>query len=162
MVANRWWKGPRGEWYVVAQFAIFIMIVAGSPGFPLLPQHYTPSAAVVVVLGLLLLCFGALLAAAGFLSLGTNLTIFPKPRERGELVATGAYRIVRHPIYSGIFCAAIGWGLLNRSWLLIAYALVLFWVQDMKARREEKWLLDRFPAYVAYRKKVKRLIPFIY
>jgi protein-S-isoprenylcysteine O-methyltransferase Ste14 len=88
--------------------------------------------------------------------------VLPRPKEKARLVVTGAYRLVRHPIYSGIFFAALGWGLCLHSWLVIGYALLLFLVLDLKARREEQWLLEKFPEYAAYQKRVARLIPFIY
>ena len=75
---------------------------------------------------------------------------------------TGAYRLVRHPIYSGIFFAAMGWGVWLHSWPTIGYALILFMVLDLKARLEERWLREKFPGYDAYRKRVRRLIPFVY
>jgi protein-S-isoprenylcysteine O-methyltransferase Ste14 len=161
MAGTRWWKGSRGEWYVVAQFAVFFLIAMGprrTAGFSV--SGVLGQSAILAGGGLFLL--GGLFTAAGFLSLGSNLSILPRPREKGQLVESGAYRMVRHPIYSGIFIAALGWGLWNRSWLLMTFAALLFVVLDLKARREEKWLAERFPDYGDYKNRVKRLIPFIY
>jgi protein-S-isoprenylcysteine O-methyltransferase Ste14 len=162
MTRPPWWKGNRGEWYVVAQFAVFFLIAFGPRGRPGLPEWGYPCARIAAIAGGCLFILGGLLAAAGFLSLGANLSLLPRPPERGKLVAKGAYRLVRHPIYSGLFFAALGWGVWLRSWPTIGYALILFVVHDLKARREERWLREKFPGYEGYQKRVRRLIPFVY
>jgi protein-S-isoprenylcysteine O-methyltransferase Ste14 len=162
MAYTPWWKGNRGEWYVAAQFVIFLLIAFGPRSWAGLPAWGYAFERVGSVAGISLLLLGLLLTAAGFFCLGTNLSVLPRPREKARLVETGAYRLVRHPIYSGIFLASLGWGLSLHSWLTIGYALLLFIVLDLKARREEQWLLEKFSGYAAYQKRVRRLIPFIY
>jgi protein-S-isoprenylcysteine O-methyltransferase Ste14 len=162
MTRPPWWKGNRGEWYVVAQFAVFLLIALGPHGRSGLPERGYPFDGIATLAGGCLFILGGLLAAAGFLSLGANLSLLPRPPEKGKLVESGAYRLVRHPIYSGIFFAALGWGLWLRSWPTIGYALILFVVHDLKARREERWLREKFPGYEGYQKRVRRLIPFVY
>lgn len=105
---------------------------------------------------------GSLIAATGAIDLGRNLTPLPRSKEGAKLIVSGAYRLVRHPIYSGITFMAIGWGLWLHSWLTIGYALLLFAFLDIKSRHEERWLVEKFPEYAAYRKRVRKLIPFVY
>jgi protein-S-isoprenylcysteine O-methyltransferase Ste14 len=112
--------------------------------------------------GAALLFVGILIAATGAVNLGRNLTPLPTPKENSALIITGAYRLVRHPIYSGILFMAFGWGMWLNSWLTVGYALLLFAFFDIKSRYEEKLLLEKFPDYAAYRKRVKKLIPYLY
>jgi protein-S-isoprenylcysteine O-methyltransferase Ste14 len=77
-------------------------------------------------------------------------------------VETGPYGWVRHPIYSGLILAAFGWALIAQGWLTLLWAVVLLVFFDIKSRREERWLMARFPAYASYRKRVRKLIPLIY
>lgn len=105
---------------------------------------------------------GIILAAAGAVNLGRNLTPLPAPRERGKLIVSGAYRIVRHPIYGGLTFMAFGWGVWLQSWLTIGYALLLLAFFDIKSRYEERLLQEKFPEYDAYRARVRKLIPFVY
>ena len=91
-----------------------------------------------------------------------NLTPLPHPKERGRLIVTGAYRWVRHPIYSGIIFSAFGFGLLMQCSLTLCSATLVFLFFEVKTRKEEQWLTDKYPEYAAYRKRVKRLIPFIH
>jgi protein-S-isoprenylcysteine O-methyltransferase Ste14 len=65
-------------------------------------------------------------------------------------------------MYSGVIFAAFGWVLLARGWLTLGYVLAACVFLDVKVRREEKWLLERFPGYGAYRRRVRKLIPFVY
>jgi protein-S-isoprenylcysteine O-methyltransferase Ste14 len=69
---------------------------------------------------------------------------------------------VRHPIYSGLILAALGWAFWVHGWLTIGYVVVLFVFFDIKSRREERWLAEKYAGYEAYRKRVHKLIPFVY
>ena len=105
---------------------------------------------------------GVALALAGLHALGRNLTPLPHPKEGATMVASGAYAIVRHPIYVGLVLAAFGWALAWRSPITLALALALFAFFDIKSRREETWLVEAFPAYAEYRRRVRKLVPFVY
>lgn len=157
-----WWQGPRGEGYVIIQFILFgvLFFAPGSlPGWTAWPQPWSTIAAIA---GLALGAAGALLIAAGLLSLGRNLTAVPHPKDDAHMVQKGAYHWVRHPIYSGICLGAFGWALLQNAPLTLLYALILFLFFDVKSRREEQWLRARYPAYSSYQQRVSRLIPFLY
>ncbi len=162
LLQNRWWKGLRGEWYLVIQAGLLLLVAFGPRTLRGLPAWTSPYAWLGSLGGSVLLAAGILFAATGAVNLGKNLTPLPQPKKDATLITSGAYRFVRHPIYSGIILMAIGWGLWLHSWLNIGYAVLLFVFLDIKARREEKWLLEKFPEYAAYRKRVRKLIPFLY
>ena len=105
---------------------------------------------------------GGISGTLGILALGRNLSPFPKPIEGGALVTSGVYGIVRHPIYTGLILGTLGWGLLMSSVLGVILAGVLFLFFDRKSRREEVWLMETYPGYAEYRRRVKKLIPGIY
>lgn len=157
-----WWKGSRGEWYLVVQAGLFLLLAFGPRTWRGLPAWSPPYIWLGSLGGGALLLAGTLLAATGAVNLGKNLTPLPRPKEKATLIVTGAYRLVRHPIYSGLTFMAFGWGLWLHSWLTIGYALLLFAFFDVKSRREERWLAEKFPEYAAYRKRVRKLIPFVY
>ncbi len=106
--------------------------------------------------------FGSLLFISGILRLGANLSALPYPKAESTLIETGPYRIVRHPMYSGAIFIAFGWALVVHSWLGIGTALVIFLFFDLKSRREEGWLKEKFPGYAAYQQRVRKLVPLIY
>jgi protein-S-isoprenylcysteine O-methyltransferase Ste14 len=79
-----------------------------------------------------------------------------------ELVTTGPYRRVRHPIYSGLILAVLGTALATTLYGLIAVA-VLGGFFIYSATREEAYLTAQFPdAYPAYKQSTKMLIPFVF
>ncbi|NDJ79183.1 MAG: isoprenylcysteine carboxylmethyltransferase family protein [Chloroflexi bacterium] len=157
-----WWKNTRGEWYVVVQTVLFALVALGPAALGLRVELPDALRVVALVAGLALGATGLALALAGIFWLGDNLSVFPHPKDDAQLVQTGAYRIVRHPIYSGLIIGAVGWALLNASVLTLVYAGLLFVFFDVKSRREERWLVRKFPDYAAYQQRVHKLIPFVY
>ena len=121
-----------------------------------------PWRAAGLVAGAALVLAGFVIAVAGVVGLRENLTAVPRPVEGGRLIDTGAYGMVRHPIYTGIVAAAIGWGLATASPAALVAAALLGGFFDLKSRREEAWLLAAYPGYAAYRERVRKLVPFIY
>jgi protein-S-isoprenylcysteine O-methyltransferase Ste14 len=157
-----WWKGARGEWLVVAQVALIGLVffgprtIAGQPAWPI------PFPQACRVIGGLLIVGGGGLLVAGLVRLGRGLTPLPYPKEGTALVQAGPFGIVRHPMYSGGLVLALGWALWVRSGLTLGYVAVLFVFLDLKSRREERWLTERFPEYADYRRRVRKLVPFLY
>jgi protein-S-isoprenylcysteine O-methyltransferase Ste14 len=156
-----WWKGARGEWYVVIQVALILLVLVGPrtwPGGPLLAlaSRAWSAAAVVLIVG------GLALVITGGLWLGRKVTPLPSPVQGATLVDSGPFRLVRHPMYSGGVLFAFGWAIYVRGPLTVICAAVLLAFADIKARREERWLNDAFPGYEAYRRCVRRLVPFVY
>jgi protein-S-isoprenylcysteine O-methyltransferase Ste14 len=151
--------GPRGEGWFLIQVAILgAVALAGGVG----PAWFGPARVTGSVAGAALIGTGGLLAIRGVVDLGANLTVFPKPREHGRLVDTGAYRLVRHPIYGGLILGATGWGLATASPAALGGALVLAAFFDLKSRREEAWLSEQLEGYPAYRRRTRRLLPWLW
>jgi protein-S-isoprenylcysteine O-methyltransferase Ste14 len=94
--------------------------------------------------------------------LGRSLTPLPYPREDGQLVQSGVYSIVRHPLYSGLIFAALSWAVFQFSLSHLVGAVILFIFFDAKARREEAWLSEKYQEYPNYQERVKKLIPGLY
>ena len=162
MTKQPWWKGSRGEWYVIIQFVLIILVGFGPRRLPGFPSWESPWSTVSLILGLLLGLVGFGLIMAGLAHLGTNLSPLPHPNEGSTLVQDGVYGLIRHPIYAGIITGAFAWAFLWASSAILLYALILFIFFDLKTRREEKWLARKFPEYAAYRQQVRKLIPFVY
>ena len=154
--ADLWARG--GAW-VLAQFPLTALALVAARIGPTIPGAVLGPAR---WLGLGLFLGGGLLFLAGALTLGSELTPFPRPRDDAHLVQDGPYGLARHPIYGGGVIAIVGWALLNGGWLglLAAAGMALFF--DAKAGVEERWMMQRFPEYAAYRRRVRKLIPFVY
>jgi protein-S-isoprenylcysteine O-methyltransferase Ste14 len=149
----------RGGAWVLAQFPLTALALLAAGIGPRLPQIVAGPAR---WLGAGLLVSGAALFVAGALAMGSKLTPFPKPNEDTALIRSGAFGLARHPIYGGGVIAVIGWALFNGTWLGLVAAGLLAVFFDAKSRLEERWLSARFPEYGGYRRRVRRLIPFVY
>jgi protein-S-isoprenylcysteine O-methyltransferase Ste14 len=151
--------GPRGEGWVAIQVVLFAVVgIAGFTG----PNVDGTARGVLGVIGAVLVGGGGYLALRGLLDLKTALTPLPHPRDGAELVESGSYALVRHPIYGGIVIGATGYGLLTASVVALALVAVLLGFFRLKSGREEAWLRDRYPGYAAYAARTKRMIPFLY
>ncbi len=154
--------GPHGEGWVLLQVVFgAILVLAGLPGIAA-PSWGEPWLATGRTVGGGAILVGALGALLGITGLRENLTANPRPKDGGRLVDTGVYGVVRHPIYSGLVLAGLGWALVTASLLAFVAAIVLGLFFDVKSRREEAWLVAAYPGYDAYRRRVRKLIPFVY
>ncbi len=149
----------RGGLWVLAQVPLMLLVFIVPIRFgagQIVPLHP------LAWLGVLMTLAGGLLIAWGFMSLGDALTPFPRPLADATLHRNGVYRYMRHPIYSGVMLASLGWALwwLSMAGLLCALLLGLFF--DRKARREEAWLRRQYSNYADYARVVKKFIPGLY
>ena len=102
---------------------------------------------------------GVLLIAFAFLSLRGAIQIAPEPKGGAQLVETGVYKYLRHPIYTGIIFCVIGLFLRQPS-IAVAFATAIVIIfLFFKARFEEKLLLAVYPDYAAYRSRTWGLFP---
>jgi protein-S-isoprenylcysteine O-methyltransferase Ste14 len=151
--------GPRGEGWVVAQFAVGGLVAAlGAAELRRSPRP-TTWRAIRIPMGLAVIGIGVVTAARGASDLGTSLTPMPRPLEDATLVETGIYARIRHPIYAGVAAVCFGWAILSGSRPAAALSVVeaaIFWA---KAGVEEAWLRDRYAGYVAYARRTHRFIP---
>jgi protein-S-isoprenylcysteine O-methyltransferase Ste14 len=111
--------------------------------------------------GLVLFALGLGLAIWARLHIGHNWGTPMSQKDEPELVTSGPYRLVRHPIYSGILIAGVGTAV-ALSWLwLIAFALAgTYFIYS--ATVEERYLTEQFPdTYPAYKRSTKMLVPLI-
>ena len=113
-------------------------------------------------LGLALTAAGIGFAVLARLWIGKNWSSIVTIKEQHELIQTGPYRLVRHPIYSGLLLAFLGTTIVNgeiRGFVGFPLA-VLGW--GFKLRLEESFMLQRFGnAYLDYKQRVKALVPFV-
>ena len=117
---------------------------------------------VVKTIGLVIFLAGFGLAIWARRYIGRNWGMPMSVKAEPELVTTGPYRYVRHPIYSGLMLAIAGTALaISLYWVIILIAASIYF--SYSAKKEEAYLTKEFPKnYPSYKKSTKMLIPFIF
>jgi protein-S-isoprenylcysteine O-methyltransferase Ste14 len=112
---------------------------------------------------------GTALVAAGLLftvwarvHLGRNWSAIVTLKRGHELVTSGPYAIVRHPIYSGLLLAFAGSALACGEWRGVLALLIVAGALRRKLQLEERWMGEQFgAAYARYRERVPAIVPFL-
>ena len=114
-------------------------------------------------IGLVFFALGLGFAIWARVHIGRNWGTPMTQKDEPELVTSGPYRLVRHPIYSGILVAGVGTALgLGLSWLWLTVVVLAGIYFVYSATVEERYLTEQFPdTYPAYQRSTKRLLPFI-
>lgn len=114
-----------------------------------------------VALGLLLFAAGLGFAVWARRHIGRNWGTPMMQKDDPELVTSGPYRYVRHPIYSGILLAGVGTAFgLGWEWLVVTAVAGAYFIYS--ATVEERFMTERFPdSYPAYRASTRMLVPFV-
>jgi len=90
-----------------------------------------------------------------------NFNIQPKMKENAELITTGIYAYVRHPMYLSVILMMLGVVISSFTILEVLLWLVLIGVLLLKAKKEEAIWSQESEVYVAYKKRTKLFIPFV-
>jgi len=113
-------------------------------------------------LGLVLFAVGLGFAIWARVHIGRNWGTPMTQKDDPELVTSGPYHLVRHPIYSGILVAGVGTAVaLSWIWLVAVVLAGAYFVYS--ATVEERFMTEQFPdSYPVYRRSTKMLVPFIF
>lgn len=144
----------RGELYGGLQllFILFLLQKPALDGF------------VSLVTGPLLLLMGAGISAKAATDLGfKQLSIWPAPVPNGEFRCDGMYGIMRHPMYAGLLLASAGFSIATGSPARLAVTAAMAFLLLKKIDVEEEFLLETYPEYQDYKRKVPhKIIPKLY
>jgi protein-S-isoprenylcysteine O-methyltransferase Ste14 len=115
-----------------------------------------------IAVGLVLFAAGLAFAVWARVHLGRNWGTPMTQKKEPELVMSGPYRRVRHPIYTGILTAGFGTALAFGWFWLIFVALAAAYLA-YSATVEERYLTEQFPdTYPAYKRSTKMLVPYVF
>lgn len=120
-----------------------------------------PQTAVLGVSGDVVLFAGLLIAVWARGTLGGNWSGRVVLKEDHELIQRGPYRVVRHPIYSGLLLMILGTAIVIGQvggFVVLAFCFCGLWV---KLKREEALLTKHFPEYPAYKRRTAALVPYL-
>jgi protein-S-isoprenylcysteine O-methyltransferase Ste14 len=141
--------------------AIALLCVPHIP-LPLLYRHFLPDGLASFYTGAAITVAGILFAIWARRHLGSNWSRSVTIKQGHELITTGPYALVRHPIYTGLLTAFLGTAVATTQLRgLIAFALIAISLL-YKLRLEEQWMRAEFgDTYAAYSRRVAALVPFV-
>ena len=156
-------KRDWGSWVVRAVIFLILIVLSDSNRFNFLHGYSAASGPLALqAVGLLLAYIGIALAIWARVHLGANWGMSMSLKEDPELVTTGPYSWIRHPIYSGVLLAMLGTVfVVGIEWLIIFIVFSIYFIYS--ATREEKNMTLQFPVqYPEYKKRTKMLVPFVF
>ena len=158
---------PAARWkYVAGRLSLSALIVIALFSSTLrhglrVTYAFQASHALLMAAGIVLVVLGLALAVSARLQLGRNWGMPMSQQEDAELIMTGPYAYVRHPIYSGIILGMIGSAIGHSvAWTLLLVVFGSYFIYS--ARREEELMLRQFPdTYPAYMARTNMLVPYV-
>jgi protein-S-isoprenylcysteine O-methyltransferase Ste14 len=154
-------RAQRLRYWVLLVIACLLQLYGRQLPYPLnmrVVPHVAPTAWAAAVLCVIGLAF----AVWARVTLGRNWSGVVTLKEGHELMERGPYRIVRHPIYTGIITMFFATALAQGHLFGFVGALLMFASFWIKLGDEEKLMLQQFPEqYADYRRRTKRIIPFV-
>jgi protein-S-isoprenylcysteine O-methyltransferase Ste14 len=131
-------------------------------GHSLIRENFVEHTNLVGGIGLLISFMGLLIACWSRYLLGKNWSLSVQKKENHELIKSGPYSILRHPIYTGILLIFIGNTIIVGDYRGIIAVLIVFISFWFKLKKEEKWLIEIFGEdYHNYKKTTKAIIPYL-
>ena len=107
------------------------------------------------LLGILIIIIASIFILIAIKDLGRNLSPFPKPKANSDLVTTGIYRFMRHPMYYSLIIISFGVFLTKLSFYYLCLTITLALLIKFKIILEEQYLKNKFKNYSLYKSEVK-------
>jgi protein-S-isoprenylcysteine O-methyltransferase Ste14 len=148
--------------YIAPMLLAVILLFSPSLPIPVLGDRFLPLAhwRVWGAIGVVVNLAGLLFTVWARIHLGRNWSGTVTLKEDHELITSGPYGVVRHPIYTGLLLGFLGIAIARGEWRCILGMVTMALAFWRKLRIEESWMLEHFgDAYRSYRQRVAALIP---
>jgi protein-S-isoprenylcysteine O-methyltransferase Ste14 len=155
---------PAGDRVVYVGLIVLACLFFQKPlRFGLLAWRFVPMSAATGYVGLALTVVGCAFTIWARFYLGSNWSGRPTIKEGHTLIRSGPYRLVRHPIYTGIVLAMLGTAIYIGEIRALVGTVVALIALKVKSRLEEAFMTEQFgPEYANYKRHVKSLVPFVW
>lgn len=147
-------RSNKDYWLVGTQFFLFFLFL-----FPI--NYHFKVVAFLQIPSLILSILGFIIVLVALFNLDKSLTAFPTPKNNSELITSGLYNYVRHPIYTGILLTVFGYSFYSASISRLTISVLLLILFYFKTNYEEHKLSQKYPEYGAYKARTGRFIPGI-
>lgn len=157
-----WWREIAVRLGFFALVVLAVQIAGVGHALPTAQMYALNMGMLTGLIGFAFVALGIGLAILGRAYVGRNWAMPTANKGNPELVTTGPYAFVRHPIYGGMLLAMLG-SAIGQSVLWLLPLIVYGPHFILSARREERLLIEQFPQhYRAYMKGTKMLLPFVF
>ena len=134
----------------------FIIIILHFIKFEFLPNiEIMQVNSIFSFVGLLIIIIASIIMLKAVKDLASNLSPFPKPLANGNLITSGIYSFIRHPMYYSLILISFGVFLIKLSFYYLFLTISLALVIKLKIILEEQYLKNKFKNYLLYKDKVK-------
>ena len=139
---------------------VFAFLFSPSARINWLGKRFIPQSEAIAVIGAIITALGVALAIWARSTLGKNWSAAVTLKESHELIRSGPYARIRHPIYSGVILGLLGTALAIGEWRALIAVAVLFASYFIKSRKEEALLAREFgPAFQDHRSRTGMFFP---
>ena len=126
-------------------------------------RRFLPDSEIYLWIGLLMTVAGVTFAIWARVTLGRNWSGIVTVKQNHELIRTGPYALVRHPIYTGFTFAVFGTAIFDGEIRSIILIIAMLSLLAHKMKVEEQFMTEQFGSeYGSYRQKTKALVPFFW
>jgi protein-S-isoprenylcysteine O-methyltransferase Ste14 len=147
---------------LVSLLCAIALLAFPSIPLPFINNRFLPNNPIYFWIGAVITASGLMFAVWARRHLGKNWSQAVTVMQDHELIASGPYAIVRHPIYTGLLLGLLGSAVARGEWrglLAVALVFVILW---RKLKLEEKWMRAHFgERYESYARQVAALVPYI-
>ena len=150
---NRFLKTPFEFFLVILQFFIIILHFIQLEFLP--KKEIMQVNFIFSLFGFLLIIISSIVMLIAIKDLGSNLSPFPKPIVNCNLITSGIYRFIRHPMYYSLILISFGFFITKLSFYHLCLTIILALIIKFKIILEEKYLNKKFKNYFLYTHKVK-------
>ena len=148
-------RNPKDNFFVGVQIILFVAYLFRFPTIDFAVPTWLQWAGLIVAIT------GVTISVIALLALNKSLSPFPTPKESAELIQSGIYKYIRHPIYTGILFFTFGFALFSENTFRLIIFVSLLILFKFKAGYEEKLLQKKYPNYKEYMKTTGMFLPRI-